>query len=117
MIEERRKKQVEALEVLQPITQKLKIKYAISENTLSEEAKNELNKIREIEKTVDRENLYYKVNKYTFNFHNFWKNNNCNITTEETDEDQRDLIVKILNFKKKIKTEKSREKTANRRYS
>ena len=35
-----RKKQVEALEVLKPITQKLTIKDAILENTLSEEAKN-----------------------------------------------------------------------------
>ena len=30
----------------------------IPEHTLSEEAKNRLNKVREIEKTVDRENLY-----------------------------------------------------------
>ena len=33
---------------------KLTIKDAIPENTLSEEVKNELNKIKEIEKTVDR---------------------------------------------------------------
>ena len=43
-IEEQGKKQVEALEVLKPITQVLPIKDAIPENTLSEEAKNELNK-------------------------------------------------------------------------
>ena len=70
-IEEQGKKQVEALEVLKPITQKLTIKDAIPENTLREEAKNELNKIKEIEKTIDRENLYYKTNKYTYNFQNF----------------------------------------------
>ena len=51
-----RKKQVEALEVLKPFTKNLSIKDAIPENTLSEEAKNELNKIKEIEKMVDREN-------------------------------------------------------------
>ena len=45
-----RKKQAEAVEVLKPITQKLRIKDAIPENTLSEEAKNELNKIKDIEK-------------------------------------------------------------------
>ena len=67
----REKKQVEASEVLKPITQKLTIKDAIPENTLTEEAKNELNKIKEIEKSVDRENLYYKTNKYTYNFQNF----------------------------------------------
>ena len=44
-------------------TQKLTIKDVIPENTLSEEAKNEL---------VDRDNLYYKMNKYTYNFQNFW---------------------------------------------
>ena len=45
----------------------------IPENTLNEEAKNELNEIKEIEKTVDRENLYYE---YTYNFQNF-----CTINT------------------------------------
>ena len=34
----------------------------IPESPLTEEAKNELNKIKEIEITVDRENLYYKAN-------------------------------------------------------
>ena len=50
-IEEQRKKQVEALEVLKPNTQKLTIKDAILGNTLTEEAKNELSKTKEIEKT------------------------------------------------------------------
>ena len=58
------KKQAEAVEVLKPITQKLRIKDAIPENTLSEEAKNELNKIKEIEQIVDREKLYYRANKH-----------------------------------------------------
>ena len=44
------KKQVEALEVLKPIAQKLSIKDTILENTLTEEAQNELNKIKRIEK-------------------------------------------------------------------
>ena len=34
----------------------------IPENILNEEAKNELNKIKEIEKTVDRENFVYRAN-------------------------------------------------------
>ena len=37
----------------------------ISEYTLSEEAKDELNKVKEIEKTVDRKNLVYWTNEYT----------------------------------------------------
>ena len=59
-IEEQWKIKVEALKVLETITQKLSIKDAILENTLTEEAKNELNTIKDIEETVDRENLYYK---------------------------------------------------------
>ena len=66
-----RKKEVEALQVLKLVTQKLTIKDVVPENKLSEEVKNELHKIK-IEKTIDWENLYYKTNKYTFNFQNFW---------------------------------------------
>ena len=53
-VEEQGKKQVEALEVLKPVTQKLTIKDAIPKNTLSEEAKNELNKIKEIAKMIEK---------------------------------------------------------------
>ena len=42
----------------------ISIKNVIPENTLSEEAKNELNKIKEIEQTVDREKLYNRANKH-----------------------------------------------------
>ena len=69
-IEKQGKKQVEALEVLKPNTQKLTIKDVIPENTLSEEAKNQLNKIKEIEKTLDRKNLVYRTNEYIYSFKN-----------------------------------------------
>ena len=46
------------------------MKDAVRENTLSEEAKNKLNKIKKVE-IVDTENLYYKTNRYTYNFQNF----------------------------------------------
>ena len=100
-----RKKQVEALEVLKPNTQKLTIKDAIPENTLTEEAKNELNKIKEIEKTVDRENLVYRTNDYTYSFKNvraintFGRNvYNGKFTLKEADEDQSSLLVEIMYF-------------------
>ena len=116
-IEEQGKKQVEALEVLKPITQILTIKDAIPENTLSEEAKNELNKIKEIEKTVDRENLYYQTNKYTYNFQNFQIIStfgrdiyNGTIIKKEADEDQSDLLVEMLNFRKQVKPENPEKK-------
>ena len=66
---------VEALEVLKSIAQKLTINDVISENVLNEEAKNELTKIKEIQKMVDRENLYYRTNKYISDLSNnkhFW---------------------------------------------
>ena len=108
-IEEQGKNEVEALEVLKPNTQKLIIQDAIPENTLSEGAKNELNKIKEIEKTVDRENLYYKTNEHTYNFQNFQTIiifgrdiYNGTITLKEADKGQSDLLVKIFNFRKQV---------------
>ena len=41
-------------------TQELTIKNIIPEDILSDEAKKEINKIKEIEKTVDRENLIFR---------------------------------------------------------
>ena len=49
----------------------LTIKDAIPEIALTEETKNGLNKSKEIEKTVDRENLVYRTNKYIYSFKNF----------------------------------------------
>ena len=43
----------------------------ILENTLTEKAKNELNKIKEIAKTVDRKNFVYGTNEYTYSFRIF----------------------------------------------
>ena len=37
----------------------------------NDEAKKELDKIKEIEKTVDREKLVYKASEYTYSFKNF----------------------------------------------
>ena len=36
-----------------------------------EESKKELNKIKEIEKNIDREKLFYKTDKHTFDFRRF----------------------------------------------
>ena len=65
------KKQIRALKVLKPHTQKLTIKNVTPENILSEEAKNGPNKIQEIEKRVDRKKLYCRANEYIYNFKNF----------------------------------------------
>ena len=47
-IKEQGKKQVEALEILKPTAKQLTIKDVILENVAKKEAKNELNKIKEI---------------------------------------------------------------------
>ena len=56
---------------MKPNTQELTIKNIIPERLLNNEAKNELNKIKEIEKTVDGENLVYRTGEYTYSFKNF----------------------------------------------
>ena len=82
----------------------------ISENTLSEESKNELDKIRGIEKTGDGENFIYRANEYTYSFKDFQTISffvrdiyNGTITLKEADKDQSDLLVEVFNFKKNIK--------------
>ena len=59
-----KEKTTETLEILKPNTQKLTIKDAIPENELAEDAKNELNKIKETEKMVDRKKLVYRTNGF-----------------------------------------------------
>ena len=61
--EEQGKKQVEALEVLKPITQKLTIEHAIPKHTLSEETITELNEIKEIEK-AKYSNIIKQINMH-----------------------------------------------------
>ena len=64
-IEDQVKKQVEALNTLKSNNQ-LTIEDVIPDNALSnDEAKKELDKIKEIEKNVDREKLIYESNECT----------------------------------------------------
>ena len=70
-IEDQGKKQVDALNTLKSNNQ-LTIKDVIPKNALNnDEAKKELDKIKEIEKNVDREKLIYETNEYTYSFKNF----------------------------------------------
>ena len=55
-------------------------------------------------------NLIYKTNEYKYNFKNFqtiktfgWDIHEDKITTEEADEYQKGLLLKILSFKKHTK--------------
>ena len=56
---------------------------------------------------IDRENLVYRTNEYTYSFQNFRTINtfgrdvyNGKLTLKEADEDQSNLLVEIMNFKK-----------------
>ena len=79
-------------------------KNIIPENILNDEAKKEIDKISEIEKTVDREKLAYKAGRYTYSFQNFQTVGtfgrdiyNGEITLKEADEEQANLLVEIVN--------------------
>ena len=89
----------------------------IPKNTLNnDEAKRELDKIKKIEKNVNREKLIYETNEYTYSFKNFQTIKTFGrdiyegkITIEETDKYQTDLIAEIMNFRKNTKP-RSQEK-------
>ena len=97
----------------------------IPKNALNnDEAKKELNKIKEIEKSVDSEKLIYKTNEYTYGFKNFQTiktfdrdTHEGKITIEEVDEYQKDLLVEIMSFRKKYKTKESLKETRKRNRS
>ena len=113
-----KEKKVEDLEVLKSNVQKLTIKDVISESTLAEEAKNEVNKIKATENTVIREKkLVHRTNEYTYSFESFRSIktfdrdiNNATIIVKEADKDQSDFLVEILNFKKQIKRQNPEKK-------
>ena len=61
-IEDQGEKQIKAI---QNNTKEVAIKNIIPENILNDEAKKEIDKISEIEKTVDTEKLVYRASEYT----------------------------------------------------
>ena len=118
-IEDQGKKQVDALNTLKSNNQ-LTTEDVIPKNALNnDEAKKELDKIKEIEKNVDREKLIYETNEYTYSFKNFQTIKTFGrdiyegkITIKEADEYQTDLLTEIMNFRKNTKPrsqEKKRE--------
>ena len=110
-MEDQGKKQVDALNTLKSDNNKLPIEDEIPKNAFNnDEAKKEINKITEIEKTIDREKLIYKATEYIYDFRNsktirtFGKDiYKGKITLEEADEDQSNLIDEIENFNKKAR--------------
>ena len=99
----------------------LTIKDVIPDNALkNDEVKKELDKIKEIEKNIDREKLIYETDEYTYSFKNFQTIKTFGrdiyegkITVEEANEYQVDLLTEIINFRKNTKPrieEKKQEK-------
>ena len=107
------KKQVDALYTLKPSDKDI-----IPESTFAyEESRKELNKIKEIEKNVDRKKLIYKTFKHTCDFRKFKKIRtfgesiyNGKITLEEADESQSDLLGEIKNFNDKTRPQTFKKK-------
>ena len=98
-------------------TKEVKIKNIIPENILNDEAKKEIDKILEIEKTVDREKLVYRASAFTYSFQNVRTRRtfgrdiyNGEITLKEADEDQASLLNEIMNFRDKTKPQDEEKK-------
>ena len=82
-----------------------------------EESRKEFDKIKEIEKHVDREKSIYKTFKHTYDFREFKKIRtfgesiyNGKITLEEADESQSDLLGEIKNFNDKTRPQTFKKK-------
>ena len=97
----------------------------IRKNGLSnDEDKKELDKIKEIEKNVDREKLVYETSEYKYRFKNFQTIKSFGrdiyegkITIEEVDEYQVNLLIVIMNVKKNTKPRSQKKKTRKRNCS
>ena len=114
----------EQIKAIQNNTKEVTIKNIIPENILKDEAKIEIDKITEIEKTVDREKLVYRASEYTYSFQNFRTIRafgrdiyNGEITLKEADEDQVSLLNEIINFREKTKPQDEKKKKKKKRCS
>ena len=119
-IEDKGQKQIDALESLKPKEQTKSIEEIFLEGYDSVEIKNELNKIKEYEKKVNRDNMIYYSSKEPFDFRMFkairsFGNDiySSKITINEADQEQSDLVEYILNFnnKSRPKTKDDKKKT------
>ena len=123
-IKDQGQKQVDGLNTLKSSNQ-LTIEDVIPKNALNnDEAKKELDKIKEIEKNVDREKLIYETNEYTYSFKNFQTIKTFGrdiyegkITIEEANEYQTNLLAEIMNFRKNTKPRSQEKKTRKRNCS
>ena len=83
----------------------------------NDESKKEIDKIKEIEKTIDWEKLIYRAPEYWYDFRNFRTIRTFGkdiyegkITLKEADEDQSNLLYEIRNFKDKTRPQNDDKK-------
>ena len=74
-IEDLDQEQVKALNTLKSNNQLTLVDVISNDASNNDEAKNKLDKIKEIEKNVDGEKLIYETNEYTYSFTNFQTKN------------------------------------------
>ena len=116
-IEDQGEKQVKTLNTLKSDNDKLPTEDVIPESVFAnDKAKKEFNKMIEIEKDVDRDKLFYKQHQNKYYFKNFQTIRtfgkdiyNGEITLEEADKDQSDLIEKINDFIKRTKKDEKKK--------
>ena len=102
-------KQIKALNTFKSDNEKLTIRDVIPKNALNnDKARKELNKIKEPEKTFDRENRVYRASEYRYDIRNiqtikmFDRDiHEGEITLEEANIDQDNLLRDIRNFNQK----------------
>ena len=117
IIEDKEEKQIDALESLKPKEQTKSIEEIFLEGYDSVEIKNELNKIKEYEKKVNRDNMIYYSSKEPFDFRMFKTIRSfgddiysSKITINEADQEQSDLVEYILNFNNKTRPKNKDDK-------
>ena len=120
-IEDQGEKQIDALKDLKSDNQ-LIVKEVISNDVVNNgEAKKELDKIKEIEKSVNREKLAHETDEYTYSFKSFQTIKTFGrdiyegkITIKEANEYQTDLLIETMSFKKNTNP-RSQEKKPRKR--
>ena len=124
IIEEKEEKQIDALESLKPKEQTKSIEEIFLEGYDSVEIKNELNKIKEYEKKVNRDNMIYYSSKEPFDFRMFKTIRSfgddiysSKITINEANQERSDLAEYILNFNDNTRPKNKDDKKNQKKYS
>ena len=121
-IKDQGEKQVEALNTFKSDRKRLTIEDVIPKSAFNNnEAKKELDEIKKIEDMIDREELVCKASGNTYDFRNFRTIRSFGediyegeMTLEEADKDQSDLLNKIKNFNDKTRSKNYKKKTRKR---